>query len=274
MQETSISAMGCRLEAVRAGLCSLALVVFACLPTSPAQAAGEWLRFDIDGAERRVLLHAPEAPAAEAPLLVVFHGRGDDAAAFAEAVKLHEDWPEAIIAYPRGEPHEARPQRGWQYRAGQYADRDLRLTDVLLAELDTRFAVPASRRLAAGFSNGGHFVFLLMQQRPDAFAAHAVIGSVRPDLQIESAPRPMLYLFGRGEPRRYQDDWRATVESLVAHQRGSGALLDWADCCKRQAPGPGGALLVFGLYNAGHIWPAQGNDWLRAFAQEALNGGD
>ena len=232
---------------------------------SPVQAAGEWLRFDIDGAERRVLLHAPESPAADAPLVVVFHGRGDDASAFAEAVKLHEDWPEAIIAYPRGEPHETRPQRGWQYRAGQYDDRDLKLTDALLEDIDGRFALPASRRLAAGFSNGGHFVFLLMQQRPEAFGAHAVIGSVRPDLRLDAPPKPLLYLFGRGEPRRYQDDWRRTVEALVRHQRSSGPLVDWETCCKLQAAGSGGEVLVFGLYNAGHIWPAQGNVWLRAF---------
>lgn len=232
---------------------------------TPAAAAGRMLQLEVDGLSRSVLLHAPDQLGPDTPLVVVYHGRGDDAAAFAAAVRLHEDWPEALVAYPRGEVHDNRPQRGWQYHRGQYDDRDLKLTDGLLAELAERYGTAPERSLAAGFSNGGHFVFLLMAERPDAFAAHAVIGSVRPELVIDAPPRPLLYLFGRGEPRRYRDDWQATVEALVRHQKVAGALRDWQDCCKVQGPLPGGAPLVFGLYNAGHIWPVRGNEWLRTF---------
>lgn len=254
------------------GLCCMVLAWVLGFPGA-AWSASEWLRFELDGAERRVLLEVPDEVAG-APLVVVFHGRGDDAQAFADAVRLHDDWPGAVIAYPRGEPHEGKPMRGWQYRKGQYADRDLKLTDALLAALGERFAIPPSRRFAAGFSNGGHFVFLLMAERPEAFAAHAVVGSVRPEFAIDAPPRPLLYLFGRGEPRRYQDDWRDTVAAMVRHQRGAGPLVDWQDCCKRQAPAPGGAPFYFGLYNAGHIWPAQGNAWLRAFIEDATRAAD
>ena len=248
-----------------------ALLLCLLLATPLAQAASDWLHYRINGIERRVLLHAPERPAqTPPPLVVVFHGRGDDAAAFAAAVKLHEDWPEAVIAYPRGEPHEKRPQRGWQYRAGQYDDRDLLLTDVLLIDLAKRFGTPTQRRFAAGFSNGGHFVFLLKEQRPDAFAAHAVLGSVQPDFVGRMPPRPLLYLFGRAEDRRHHGDWRKTVEALVASQRTTGPLVDVLGCCALQRAGEGGADLVFGLYNAGHIWPAEGNGWLRRFFEGDL----
>jgi polyhydroxybutyrate depolymerase len=248
-----------------------ALILAALLMTfaDRGHAASETLRFTIDGLERRVLVYAPDALAAQPPpIVIVYHGRGDDAAPFASAVKLHEDWPGAVIAYPRGEPHEGKPMRGWQYRAGQYGDRDLELTDALLAELVRRHGTPPERRFAAGFSNGGHFVFLLMDERPGAFAAHAVIGSVRPEFSSDQAPRPLMYLFGRGEPRRYQDDWQQTILKLSSHQRGGGGLVDAYGCCKRQAPAPGGANFVFGTYNAGHIWPAGGNVWLRAFFEE------
>lgn len=248
---------------------TLAIAALLLCGAERSAAASETLRFTIDGLERRVLVYAPDEPAAEPPpIVIVYHGRGDDAAPFAAAVKLHEDWPEAVIAYPRGEPHEGKPMRGWQYRTGQYADRDLKLTDALLAELVERHGTPPERRFAAGFSNGGHFVFLLMDERPDAFAAHAVIGSVRPDFASGQAPRPLMYLFGRGEPRRYQDDWQQTIVKLADHQRGRGGLVDAYGCCKRQDPSPGGATLIFGTYNAGHIWPAGGNVWLRAFFEE------
>ena len=250
-----------------------ALLLCLLLAAPLAQAASEWLDYRINGQERRVLLHAPERLSeTPPPLVVVYHGRGDDAAAFAAAVKLHDDWPEAVIAYPRGEPHEARPQRGWQYRAGQYADRDLLLTDALLADLGERFGIPPERRFAAGFSNGGHFIFLLREQRPDAFAAHAVLGAVRPDHVGSVPPRPLLYLFGRGEDRRHQEAWRKTVEALVKDQRTVGPLRNVLGCCALQQPAEGGARLVFGLYNAGHIWPAEGNRWLRAFFEDELGG--
>jgi predicted esterase len=234
--------------------------------TLPLSAARLVLQIEAAGLQRRVLVHAPaSAGQTPAPLIIVFHGRGDDAAAFARAVNLHRDWPEAIVVSPRGELHPGKPQRGWQYRRGQYDDRDLLLTDALLAELGQRFRIAPEQTFAAGFSNGGHFVFLLMAERPELFAAHAVLGAVNPEHASQARPRPLLYLFGRGEDRRHQGAWQATIEALIRHQQSSGPLEDVLGCCKLQRAGSDGAPFVFGLYNAGHIWPAEGNAWLRAF---------
>jgi len=171
------------------------------------------LRFEINGQSRTVLAFVPDRRSAEpTPLVVVFHGRGDDSTPFATAVKLHTDWPEAIVAYPRGETLESVPMRGWQYRHGQFDDRDLELTDRLLEEMAKRYGTRPDNTFVAGFSNGGHFVFLLLAERPHAFAAFAAIGAVQPAYVNDAAPRPLLYLFGRGEDREYQDDWASTVE--------------------------------------------------------------
>ncbi len=224
------------------------------------------LRFEINGQSRTVLAFVPDRRSVEpTPLVVVFHGRGDDSTPFATAVKLHTDWPEAIVAYPRGETLESVPMRGWQYRRGQFGNRDLQLTDQLLEEMARRYGTRPDSTYAAGFSNGGHFVFLLLAERPQAFAAFAAIGAVQPAYENDAAPRPLLYLFGRGEDREYQDDWASTVEALRRHNRTRGPLVDFLSCCKLLSAGPGGAPLVFGTYNAGHIWPAQGNAWLMEF---------
>lgn len=239
------------------------VLALACLP---AQAARHSLDLEVDGQPRRVLVFAPDEPRAQPPpTVVVFHGRGDDSVAFARAVQLHRDWPEAIVAYPRGEMHDEGAMRGWQYRPGQYQDRDLKLTDRLLEELQARFGSRPGTTYAAGFSNGGHFLFLLLAERPEAFAAYAIVGAVQPNFAADSTPRPLLYLFGRGEDRRYQDDWQLTVQRLVRHQHSAGPLQDVLGCCKLQRPAEGGAPLVFGLYNAGHTWPSEGNAWLKAF---------
>lgn len=244
----------------------LALLLGSVALGHDAEAGRETLELDVAGRQRRVLLYVPEvATKAPPPLVVVFHGRGDDSEKFALAVKLHTDWPEAIVAYPRGEWHAEKRQRGWQYRPGQYDDRDLRLTDALLAHLGVRFGTRAEATFAAGFSNGGHFTLLLMAERNAAFAAYAVIGSVQPEYRSDAAPKPLLYLFGRGEDPQFQDDWQQTVETLVRHNRTRGPLHSFSSCCKRQMAGQDGAPLVFGTYNAGHIWPSRGNEWLRQF---------
>jgi poly(3-hydroxybutyrate) depolymerase len=230
-------------------------------------AARSTLEFSIDGMDRKVLVYAPDPPlAANTPLVIVYHGRGDDSVAFANAVKLHKDWPNAIVAYPRGETIDTTPpMRGWQYQAGTYDDRDLKLTDRLLAELGERYAIAPERTFAAGFSNGGHFVFLLNKVRNDAFAAFVAIGAVQPGYTSDAPPKPFMYLFGRREDPKYQDDWAKTVEALTRHNRSAGPVVDFAACCKLLAPKPGGATLVFGTYNAGHIWPSGGNQWLIEF---------
>ena len=235
---------------------------------SEAQAKRSTLRFDIDGQPRKVLLFTPDKPSPAPPLVIVFHGRGDDAAPFAEAVKLHRDWPEAIVAYPRGEPLQTKPMRGWQYRRGQFDDRDLKLTDRLLQTLSERYGTRPGTSYAAGFSNGGHFLFLLLKERAEAFAAYAILGAVQPDYASDASPRPLMYLFGRGENREFQDDWASTVQALIRHNRSEQVLTDVPPCCKRAAPKAGGAPLVFGTYNAGHIWPDGGNEWLIRFFKQ------
>ncbi len=225
------------------------------------------LELDIDGLQRKVLVYAPDqAVAPDTPLVIVYHGRGDDSVAFANAVKLHKDWPDAIVAYPRGETIDTTPpMRGWQYKAGTYDDRDLKLTDRLLAELRERYPIAPERTFAAGFSNGGHFVFLLNKVRNNDFSAFVAIGALQPEYASDAPPKPFMYLFGRREDPRYQGDWAKTVEALSRHNRSEQRAVDFAGCCKWLAPQPGGAPLVFGLYNAGHIWPSDGNQWLMEF---------
>jgi poly(3-hydroxybutyrate) depolymerase len=247
---------------------SLRTFLLLLLLAAPVSHAARFtLQLSIDGMDRKVLVYAPDPPvAANTPLVIVYHGRGDDSVAFANAVKLHKDWPEAIVAYPRGETIDTTPpMRGWQYKAGTYDDRDLKLTDRLLAELGGRYPIVPERTFAAGFSNGGHFVFLLNKVRNDAFAAFVAIGALQPEYTSDAPPKPFMYLFGRREDPKYQGDWAKTVEALSRHNLSGERAVDFADCCKLLAPKPGGATLVFGTYNAGHIWPSDGNQWLMTF---------
>lgn len=248
--------------------------LFAVLLAAPVSAFAKRhvLSVNIDGVERTALVYAPDRPApGPLPVILMFHGRGDSNDKFAAAVKLHRDWPDAIVAYPQGLFIDtAPPMRGWQYRAGTYEDRDLKLTDWLLAELSRRFATSPQTTYAAGFSNGGHFVFLLMAERNAAFAAFTVIGAVQPKYASAAAPKPLLYLFGRDEHPEFQDDLIETVQALVRHNRTAGKPLPYLACCQLQLGQADGAPLAYGRYNAGHIWPHRGNEWLLQFLTRPL----
>lgn len=258
------------LPAKASRILSVLLLAGLLLTLAPAaHAAEQLLDLDVAGQTRRVLLYVPENLGPEPTLVVVFHGRGDDDRAFARAVRLHEDWPDAIVAYPRGEVRETTKMRGWQYRVGDLGDRDLALTDRLLAELAARYGTTPARTHVAGFSNGGHFTLLLLAERTQAFATFTVIGSLLPEFESDSSPKPVLYLFGRGENRRYKEDWAATVQALVRHNRAEGEPTRFLGCCHVISPAAGGAPFVFGTYGAGHIWPAEGNAWLKEFAGHA-----
>lgn len=230
------------------------------------------LTADIDGVERTALMFAPDRPGpGPLPVILVFHGRGDSNDKFSAAVKLHRDWPGAVVVYPQGLFIDtAPPMRGWQYRVGTYEDRDLKLTDWLLAEVGRRYATAPQSTYAAGFSNGGHFVFLLMAQRNAAFAAFTIIGAVQPEYAAESTPKPLLYLFGRDEDPEYQDDLIKTVQALARHNRTTGNPVAYLACCQLQMGRPDGAPLAYGRYNAGHIWPHRGNEWLLQFLTRPL----
>jgi len=250
-------------------LCLIALML--AMPASTI-AKRHMLKTEIDGVERTALVYAPEPKGPDPlPLILVFHGRGDSNDLFATAVKLHRDWPDAIVVYPQGMTIDTTPpMRGWQYRLGTYNDRDLKLTDWLLTEIGRRYPTSPQSTYAAGFSNGGHFVFLLMAERNAAFAAFTAIGAVQPEYSSASAPKPLLYLFGRGEDPAFSEDWARTVQALARHNRTTGKPFDYLSCCHLLHPKPDGAALVYGRYNAGHTWPHRGNEWLKQFLMRPL----
>ena len=229
------------------------------------------IKIEIDNVERSAVVFSPSNPgASKLPLVFVFHGRGDDSGKFARAVKLHKDWKNAVVVYPRGLTIDTRPpMRGWQGRTGQYDDRDLKFTDLLLQRITTMFPVDPQKTYVAGFSNGGHFTFLLLKERPDRFVAYAVIGALQPDFQSDAAPKPFILLFGREEGPQFQEQWVNTVKAMARHSQASGEESDYEDCCTLLYPKPGGAAMVYGLYNAGHIWPYRGNESLMRFFTQA-----
>src|SRR5512138_2200728 len=96
------------------------------------------LTVNVGGGERTALIFANSSPTPPtgAPLVLVFHGHGGTAQFVARRLRLHELWPQAIIAYLQGLPGVAGitdpegKRNGCQKNPGEMDDRDVRFVDL------------------------------------------------------------------------------------------------------------------------------------------------
>ena len=151
---------------MRKRLATIAAIVLMADAASAQRAEVKAWRFD--GATRRAIVYSPAKKSASgrAPLVLSFHGHGDNMQNF-QHTDLHLAWPEAIVVYFQGLPSRRDGLDGWQTEKGQDDDRDLKLVDTALASLREQFKVDDTRIYSTGFSNGANFTYLLWSERPN-----------------------------------------------------------------------------------------------------------
>ncbi|HZP65040.1 MAG TPA: prolyl oligopeptidase family serine peptidase [Rudaea sp.] len=189
---------------LRSFVFALAIGVFA-----PAVSAGvpQRMTFDVGSTEREALVFSPAAGGADEkhPLVFAFHGHGGNMRGFAQAAELQSHWPQAIVVYPQGLPTPSRidaegTKPGWQARAGEQADRDLKFVDAMLASLRKQYRVDDQHVFATGFSNGAFFSMLLWLERSNDFAGFAVVGGGLHAGMTLPVPKPVLHIAGETDP--------------------------------------------------------------------------
>jgi polyhydroxybutyrate depolymerase len=176
-----------------------------------AGAEEKLVKFMVDGTERHAIVFAPSKASGSAPLVLAFHGHGDSADNYV-GVDFQKVWPEAVVAYFDGLP--ARDGlSGWQTEPGMDGDRDLKMVDVALVSLKKTYKIDDARIYASGFSNGGHFTYLLWAQRPNVFAAYGVVaGRIRPTA-VPVQPKPLLHIGGKNDHQVAFADQTAAMET-------------------------------------------------------------
>ena len=171
-----------------------ALVACLLLLLGVCDASAQVMRWQVDGETREAIVYAPaSAGESAAPLVLAFHGFGDNASNF-QYTNLHGAWPDAVVVYFQGLPRR-RGLLGWQVeRDGR--DRDLQLVDAALRSLRETYHIDDDRIYATGYSNGGMFTYLLWAERPGVFAAYAPVAArLRPSVRPEQA-RPVFHVGG------------------------------------------------------------------------------
>ena len=112
---------------------------------------------------------------------------------------------------------------GWQGKAGEFGDRDLRLFDAIVATMTRSYAVDKHRIYVTGFSNGAVFSLLLWAERAKTIAAIGeVAGRLEPSETL-TFPRALLAVAGRSDTVAPFAVQKRTIQQARQIDRASGA---------------------------------------------------
>lgn len=153
------------------------------------------------GVAHRYLLSVPGSygPGRATPLVLLFHGHGSDANAFATLTRMPVKGAarDDIVATPDG------PNQTWELNG---SGRDAAFVDEIVATVSAALCVDLHRVYAAGFSQGAAFAIIYGCARPDRVAA---IATIAVDFQL-GCKKPVSYIAFHG-----------THDPLVPYQDGA-----------------------------------------------------
>lgn len=252
-----------------------AILLFSTLALSAVASAREPIpmKWTIDATEREALVFPAVANAAPAPVVFGFHGHGGNMRFAARGMHFQDAWPEAIIVYMQGLPgpslirRDSVPRPGWQFRAGEMNNRDLKFFDAILKTLHEEYSIDDHRIYASGFSNGGVFTYLLWSERPDVFAALAPGAAVILPRVHVSKPRPVLHYGGRRDRLVKFENQERTIEQLRRLNNCSASGEPCGEYCTFY-PSSSATPVETYIYPAGHIYPPPVTTLIIRFFQE------
>jgi polyhydroxybutyrate depolymerase len=225
---------------------AIAVAIVLLVHLAHAAEPSEVMTWKVDGETRRALVYSPSIESAnKAPLVLSFHGRGDNMQNF-QHTNMHLS--------------------GWQVERGQDADRDLKLVDVAFHSLRDRLRVDESRIYATGFSNGAGFTYLLWAERPAVFAAFApVAGRLRPSVQPKEQ-KPIFHIAGTADETT---PFASQQEAIDAAKRVDGVTGGGTGCGRGcTIYGSGVASVMTWIHPGGHEYPSGTSERIAKFFRD------
>jgi polyhydroxybutyrate depolymerase len=225
------------------------------------------------GLDRGYLLVTPTAATAPVPLIVALHGVNASATQEAQRDELLPlvSAGKVAVVYPAG--YAESWNVGAQSCCGAASRKgvdDVAFIAAVVAAVDGQVSVASGQTFLLGFSNGGKMAYRVMCERPDLFAAFAVMsatpasscqaltqparaaliasGALDPELPTSDAPVPAVdAVFDVATLWRTRDD--CTGQS-VRRLSGSATIDTWAACTN-------GTSVTTVLYSTlAHVWPS------------------
>jgi polyhydroxybutyrate depolymerase len=232
--------------------------------TGAASQAGVVMHWTIDGVQRDALVFVPVATngSVRRPLVFGFHGHGGHMQGAAHQMHLQTTWPQAIVVYPQGldtpvpiiDPSGMKP--GWQLKAGDSNDRDLKLFDAMVATIKQHYNVNPKRIYTTGFSNGGVFSYLLWAERPNVIAAIGEVAGRLDPAETLTVPRALLAVAGKQDTT---DPFAMQLASIEQARQANGATGPGTACgpgCTFYPSAGGNTTPVKTLIHpGGHVYP-------------------
>jgi len=249
---------------MRTNLAHVSLVGLLLLVTTRGISA-EVMTWEVDGERREGIVYAPaeSGGAVRVPLVLAFHGRGDNMQNF-QNTNVHMAWPDAVVVYFQGLQTRGR-LTGWQVERDNAVNPDLRLVDVALLSLRTVYNIDDDRIYVTGFSNGGMFTYLLWAERPGVFAAYApVAGRLRPSVR-PTQPGPLFHVAGERDRQVSFSDQVATIEIAVAVNGVGTTTTPCGDGCTSYGPSDTATPVRAWIHSGGHVYPRETSERIVSF---------
>lgn len=210
----------------------------------PTAADGAWLSgFALGPAGmRRYRLYRPPglSLAERRPLLVMLHGCGQDADAFALSTRMNRiaARERCFVLYPE-QDRSAHPHRCWHWygtRSGQ-AQREAATLAAAIDQVCLLYPIDATRVAIAGLSAGASMAALMVTREPARFRALVMHSGIAPGL-ADSSVSALKAMRGRGvaaAPTVPGASWppllviQGEVDGVVAAGNGAAAAQLWAE---------------------------------------------
>jgi polyhydroxybutyrate depolymerase len=250
---------------VRLWMVAAAAAMLALPATSAARTSGGVpMHWTIDGVQRDAIVFAPAAAttgAAKHPLIFAFHGHGGHPQGTALQMHLQKLWPQAIVVYAQGlnspgpvDPAGTKP--GWQIKAGDSGDRDLKLFDAMLATLKQQYHVDPRRIYTTGFSSGAVFSYLLWAERGKTIAAVGEVAGRLNDTETPPLPRALLAIAGKLDATDPYASQVASIDRARTADHATGAGISCGPICTFYAsPGTNKTPVKTLIHPGGHVYP-------------------
>lgn len=226
--------------------------------------------FLVNGVERNYIKVEPSDPK---NVVIAFHGNGGTADGFQKKYQLEKAFTHSVVIYLQGIPgigggfDPKGLKNGWQRKTGDGDDRDLKAIDILLQKLSKEYPVLKNQVYAMGHSNGGRFVYLLLNQRPDLFKGFIINAHQGVDLLEKSVPANFVFISTGSQDKVVNNANQLKSVAIIREALGLNNIEKKTNELTVYSNQKRSAILYHYIHGGGHDLPKAVLPWINEFLE-------